>query len=236
MFKRFLGLTALVGSVALAIAAAAVWAGSTAPSGQRMFGHTSFVLANPSDPTSGHFIGGGGTVEPAYDDMTGTLVYLSTPNGSHVHPAKKIDPSTGMPINVAPIYLPMYPAGSGIDPATLNCAHVPADNCPDHGPLLAGVAMAIDPSVYSGGVIGHDHLVGIASTGGDFNILWEPVLVLFTNADAAKTHITTLAQIKAAEAAGNAFEVPVPPATFHCSSVSATAYWRATPAPTVVGP
>jgi hypothetical protein len=74
MLKRFLGLTALVGSVALAIAAAAVWAGSAAPSGQRMFGNTSFVLANPADPTSGHFVGGGGTVEPAYDDMTGTLV------------------------------------------------------------------------------------------------------------------------------------------------------------------
>ena len=84
--------------------------------------------------------------------------------------------------------------------------------------------------------MGHDHLVGIASTGGDFNVLWEPVLVLFTNATAAKTHITTLAQIQAAEAAGNAFEVPLPQLTFHCSAVSAAAYWRGTPSPTVVGP
>jgi hypothetical protein len=229
MFKRVLALATLIGAVALVIATAAVSAGAM-PSGQRMFGHTSF------DSTAGVFVGGGGTIEPAYDATTGTLVYLSTPNGAHVHLVKKIDPSTGMPINVAPIYLPVYPAGSGIDPATLNCAHVPADNCPDHGPLIAGAAMSIEPSVYGGGVVGHDHLVGIASTGGDFNILWEPVLVLFTNADAAKTHITTLAQIQAAEAAGNAFEVPLPQATFHCSSVSAAAYWRATPGPTVVGP
>jgi hypothetical protein len=226
MFRRFLALTALLGAVVLVIATTALSAGPT-PSGQRMFGNTSF------DPTSGAFTGGGGTIEPAYNDATGTLVYLSTPNGPPIHLPKKIDPTTGMPVNVAPIYLPMYPAGSGIDPATLNCAHVPADNCPDHGPLLAGVAQSIMPSVYGAGVLGHDHLVGIASTRGDFNVAWEPVLVLFTNAAAATTHITTLAQINADVASGDAIEVPLPPATFHCSSVSASAYWRATPAPTV---
>lgn len=229
MFKRFLMLSSLLGVVALVLATSAVSAGSM-PSGQRMFGHTSF------DPLLGVFVGGGGTVEPAYDDTTGTLVYLSTPNGVHLHLPKKIDPGTGMPVNVAPIYLPMYPTGSGIDPAILNCAHVPADNCPDHGPLLAGVAQSIMPSVYGGGVVGHDHLVGIASTGGDFNVAWEPVLVLFTNAEAATEHITTLAQINADVTSGDAIEVPIPPATFHCSAVSAAAYWRATPAPTVTGP
>jgi hypothetical protein len=236
MFKRLAGATFLIGALASVVAASAIWAGS-APSGQRMYGNTSF------DSSTGAFTGGGGTIEPAYDDATGTLVYLQTPNGSHVHLVNKIDPETGMPINVAPIYLPMYPAGSGIDPSTLNCAHVPADNCPDHGPLVAGAAMAIDPAVYGGGVLGHDHLIGIASTGGDFNVLWEPVLVLFTKAGCAQnnptcnvTHITTLAQIQAAEAAGHAFEVPLPQATFHCSSVSAAAYSRATPSPTVVGP
>ena len=235
MFKRILAFSALIGAVALVVATAAIPAGPT-PSGQRMYGNASFALANPADPTSGSFSGGGGTIEPAYDDATGTLVYLQTPNGPAVHPPKKIDPSTEMPINVAPIYLPMYPVGSGIDPATLNCAHVPADNCPDHGPLLAAVAASIMPSVYGGGVVGHDHLVGIASTGGDFNILWEPVLVLFTNPAAATTHITTLAQIDDAVTHHKAIEVPIPPATFHCSSVSAAAYWRGTPSPTVVGP
>ncbi len=229
MFKRFATATFLFGLLALLVATSAIPSGS-APSGQRMYGHTSFDFA------TGLFTGGGGTVEPAYDASTGTLVYLQTPNHVPFNPVNKIDPSTGMPINVAPIYLPVYPKGSGIDPATLNCAHVPADNCPDHGPGVAGAAMSIAPSVYGGGVVGHDHLVGIAKTGGDFNVLWEPVLVLFTNAQAAKTHITSLAQIQAAEAAGNVFEVPLPQLTFHCSAVSAAAYWRATPAPTVVGP
>jgi hypothetical protein len=91
-------------------------------------------------------------------------------------------------------------------------------------------------------VAGHDHLIGIASSGGDFNVLWEPVLVLFTDKGCADkglpatcnvTHITTLAQIQQAEAAGQAFEFALPQATFHCSSVSAAAYLRGTPAPTV---
>src|SRR5579859_70365 len=244
MFKKFLALIALVGSLALVIAASAVWAGSDpAPSGQRMYGNASFALANPADPTSGHFTGGGGTIEPAIDDSTGSLVYIQTPNGPHVHLVKKVDPATGLPVNVAPLYLTMYPAGAGIDPSTLNCAHVPADNCPDHGPAVAGAAMGIDPAVYGGGVVGHDHLIGIASTGGDFNVLWEPVLVLFTDNGCVSgdptcnvTHITTLTQLRAAETAGKAFEVPLLALTFHCSAVSAAAYMRATPAPTVVGP
>jgi hypothetical protein len=226
MFKRFAAATFLFVSLSLLTAATAIPAGSSAPSGQRMYGNTSF------DPTTGQFIGGGGTIEPAYDGDTGTLVYLQTPNNGHFNPVNKIDPDTGMPINVAPIYLPVYPAGSGIDPATLNCAHVPADNCADHGPGVAGAAIGIMHSVYGGGVLGHDHLVGIAKTGGDFNVLWEPVLVLFTNAAAAKTHITTIDQIEEAVAAHNAIEVPLPQLTFHCSSVSAAAYWRGTPAPT----
>jgi hypothetical protein len=90
-----------------------------------------------------------------------------------------------------------------------------------------------DPTVYGGGVVGHDHLLGIASTGGDFNVLWEPVLILFTNPAAATHHITTLAQLQQAEAAGDAVEFPLPQATFHCSVTSAAAYARGTPAPTV---
>ena len=160
-------------------------------------------------------------IEPAYDDATGTLVYLSTPMHAVVHP--------NFAHNVAPIYLPMYPVGSTV--GTLNCMDIPVENCPDHGALVAGIAASVVPSVYGAGVIGHDHLVGIASTGGDFNILWEPVLILFTNPDAANTHITTLAQIQAALAGPNpaAIAIPLPPATFPCSVVSGAAYARGIP-------
>ena len=186
------------------------------PSGQRMTANTTF------DGT--RFVGGGGTIEPAINDANGSLTYLLTPNNAQVHPNGH---------NVAPIYLPMYPVGSGIDPASLNCAHSPADNCPDHGPGVAGGAMAIEPTVYGGGVLGHDHLIGIASTGGDFNIIWEPVLVLFTNANAATHRLMTIVDINNAVSSGNAFLVPLPQFDFHCSAVSAATYAKATPAPTV---
>jgi hypothetical protein len=63
------------------------------------------------------------------------------------------------------------------------------------------------------------------------------VLVVFTTkgcttADPAcnsHTRILTLDQINTAVANQTAFLVPLPQLTFHCSSVSAAAYWRATP-------
>jgi hypothetical protein len=194
---------------------------STAPSGQVMYGGASFSAATMS------FTGGGGTIEPAFDDATGSLVYLQTPNGVHVNPTSH---------NVAPLYLTVYPVGSGIDASTLNCAHMPADNCPDHGPIVAGAAMSILPGVYGNGVLGHDHLVGIASTGGDFNLVWEPVLVLFTNMAAAAQRITTLSALTSALQSGNVIEIPLPQLDFVCARVSAAAYAAGIPAPTVVGP
>jgi hypothetical protein len=187
-------------------------------SGQRMTAQTSF------DPVSGQFVGGGGSVEPAFDDVKGTIIYLWTPNKAKVHPNAH---------NVAPLYLPVYPAGAGIDPSSLNCAHVPADNCANHGVGVAGAAQQIMPSVYGDGVAGHDHLAGVASSGGDFNVIWEPVLVLFTSKEAAMQRITTDAQVETAVDGGNAIEVPLPQLDFNCAIVGAAVYNHATPAPTI---
>src|SRR5258708_19112790 len=136
MRKRFVTGVAALGLVTAfgVIGASPSSASSPTASGQRMMGNTSF------SSTTGHFTGGGGSVEPAINDANGSQVYLLTPTKARVHPSTHINPATGMPINVAPIYLPVYPDGSGIDPATVNCAHVPADNCADHGPGVAGGA------------------------------------------------------------------------------------------------
>jgi hypothetical protein len=90
--------------------------------------------------------------------------------------------------------------------------------------------------VYSahGGVLGHDHIAGVKPSG-DFNVIWEPVLVLFTSVGAV-THLTTIAQVQAAVHSGAAFTFDVPNGQFPCSIVSAASYARGTPAPTVVGP
>lgn len=164
------------------------------------------------------------SIEPVYNDMTGAPAYVATPVNSP-------NPTPTNPVAWAPIYLPVYPTGSTV--GTLNCMGVPG-NCPDHDGAVAGVAMGAMPSVYGDGVIGHDHLLAVPGSGGDFNIAWEPVLVLFTNKAAANEHITTLAQINAAVARHDAIEIwtgmnGAPDLTFICAVVPATTYWRGTP-------
>ena len=186
---------------------------SSLPSGERLVGGT-----------ASH---GGAVLEPVYDDMTGLIRYVSTPRGAP-------NPVNSNPVAAAPFYLPVYPAGSTVG-VTLNCQDVPAENCPDHGPAVAGLAQALEPGVYGGGVIGHDHLMAGPGSHGDFNVAWVPTLVLFTNSAAANTHITTLAQLNAMIASGDVKTVPLdgtngfPNLTFHCSVVSAAAYARGVP-------
>ena len=181
-------------AVSLATAAASL------PSGERLLGQVS--------------------IEPAYDDQTGTLVYLATP-------IKSPFPTHTSSHAVAPLYLVEYPPGSNV--GTLNCMGVPG-NCPDHDGEVAGAAVQIMPGVYGNDptvVPGHDHLVATPASGGDFNVAWEVVEVLFTD-KAAVRHVTTEAQIDSLEAAHKAIEVDLGFA-LHWSVVSAAAYARGTP-------
>jgi hypothetical protein len=166
------------------------------------------------------------SIEPAYNDLTGKITYFMTPDKAPEH-------ANGHA--VAPIYLIVYPASaSGV--GTLNCQYQPADNCPSHGAKLAGLAELEEPSVYKNGVWGHDHLLAAPpsppASGGDFNISWLPVIVLFTNSAAANTHITTLKQLDAELADHNVEEIPVPNGTFECVIVPAETYEMGTPVPT----
>ncbi len=196
--RRLLPIALLLAST-FAIATAV--SGNGLPSGERTFGQS--------------------TLEPAYNDANGSIVFLLTPN-------RAPNPVKSNPKAWAPIYVPVYPTSAAASVGTLNCMHLPTDNCPDHGPGVAGAAAAIVPSVYGGGVVGHDHLVD-APGGEDFNIAWEPVLVLFTNSTAANEHITTEAQLDAALARGDVIEIPVPALTFLCAVVPAITYDHAVP-------
>ena len=178
------------------------------------------TAASASSTPSGEVVVGRTVIEPAYDSMTGAIKYLLTPMGAP-------NPVKSNPISWAPIYIPVYPVDSTV--GTLLCQHTPVENCPDHGPLVAGGAALIDPIVYGDGVMGHDHLMAGPASGGDFNIAWEPILVLFTSKAAANTHLITKAQVDAAVTSGAAFEVPLPPLTFNCSVVSQAVYARGTP-------
>jgi hypothetical protein len=162
-----------------------------------------------------------GTLEPAYNAANaGQIGYLLTPMGAP-------DPVKSNPRSWAPIYLPVYPVGTTVD-ATLSCMHIPVENCPSHGDGVAGAAQGIEPTVYGDGVLGHDHVLDFPG-GDDFNISWEPVLVLFTSKAAANEHLLTDTQILAAKVRGDVILVPLPSLTFTCAVVPAALWNRGTP-------
>lgn len=172
---------------------------------------------------TGERIVGQSAIEPAYNDVTGNLVYLLTPTRS------PFPTHTNATHSVAPLYLVEYPASAEPSVGTLNCMGVPG-NCPDHDGIVAGVAVGAEPGVYGNdptAVPGHDHLVGVASSHEDFNVAWEVIEIVFTNSDAANHHLTTIAAVEAAERSGDAIPIDLGFA-FHCSVVSAAAYNRGT--------
>lgn len=198
MIVRLIGVFAVVACFTSTSALA-----GTTPSGERQHGNV--------------------TVEPAYNDVDGSVIYLSTPN--HLAPLGPTNEIQNVnPHAVAPLYLIVYPTAI----ATFDCAGVPG-NCPDHGGAIAGLATSVQPGVYGTDpslVPGHDHLVG-GHGSGDFNAAWHVYVELFTSR-AAVTHITTLAQLQAAKGDGALQEVDTG-IVFLCSIVSESAYLAGTP-------
>ena len=157
-------------------------------------------------------------IEPGYDDRTGELIYIMTPMGTP-------SPSHADAHAISPLFIVVYPNAAADAVGTMNCAHEGGDNCGDHGPGIADLAQATVPNVYGEGVWGHDHIMN-GTGGSDFNVTWQVVVVLFTNLDAAKTHITTEAQLDAAIDAGDAFSI-VTPTILHANLVAKATYDRA---------
>jgi hypothetical protein len=214
--RSALGLSSLVAVVLLAAACAPDAA--TAP---RQVSSAFDKASLPSALPTGERHFGQVTIEPAYNDVTGSIVYLLTPDKAPL-------PSHANARATAPLYLVEYPPGSTV--GTLNCMGVPG-NCPDHDFNVAAAATTIMPSVYGTdptALPGHDHLVATPGSGGDFNVAWEVIEVLFTSTAAANTHITTEAELDAAVARGDAIEVDLGFA-FNCSVVPARVYFKGTP-------
>jgi hypothetical protein len=167
------------------------------------------LSASAGSTPSGMVAFGQATVEPAVNDADGSTVFLLTPNNAPF--PSKADAAHA----TAPLYLPLYPVGSTIDPSTLNCRPT---NC-DH----------VQHFFYP--IIGHDHLVGVKPTG-DFNVAWHVWVIAFTPqgfADGAiNNRLMTLSAIQAAEHAGDVFPIDSG-ITFNCSIVSQTVFNLGTP-------
>ncbi len=200
MVRKLPFVLAMVGALFI-VAAVPAGAAPTVPTGERMFHNNG--------------------LEPVYNDETGELGFLMVPN-------KAPDPVKSNPRSWAPIYLPVYPMSAAGSVGMLVCMHVPVENCPSHGDAVAALAQQVMPDVYGEGVYGHDHIMDFPG-GSEFNIAWEPVIVLFTSAEAANEHILTDATLDAAVDRGDAIEIPVPPLTFHCEVVPARIWQMATP-------
>jgi hypothetical protein len=167
----------------------------------------------------GQRILGQSVVEPVYDaDNAEAIGFISTPQHAGLHSDAQAQ---------APLYLPVYPAGSTVGP--LICPHTPVDTCPDHGPDIAGLAQSVVPHVYGDGVIGHDHVAQLRGTG--FHVALEPVVVLFTSKATANEHLTTRAAIDAAIARGDAKAIPLEAAALHGEQVPSRVWDLATPVP-----
>lgn len=193
----------MVGALAAVVlaATASVSTADTTPTGQRTFHNNG--------------------LEPAYNAANGQIGYF-------MEPAGKLNAS---PKAWAPLYVVVYPTGTTAA-STFSCMHFAMgdDNCPSHGNVIAGLAAANEPTVYGGGVVGHDHVLDFPG-GDDFNIAWEPVVVLFKSKAAANEHVVTDARIDELAREGKVDLIPLPQATFLCAIVPQRIWDMATPVP-----
>jgi hypothetical protein len=211
----------------------------------------------PMPPPTGERGHAQSTLEAVFNaENYGQVGYVNTPNHTqHPVPAN--------PKSWSPIYVVEYPttytfdtSGSGAK-GPLNCQHYQGtpetDNCPSHGNDLAAIAhFCLDSSalpvpnnpcdnpgtadavrtVYQSGEAGHDHVMDWPG-GADWNVAWEPILVLFTDSEYANTHrLLTDTAIGDAVRDGKAVEMALPMATFHCSLVSGSV-WALTSEPVI---
>jgi hypothetical protein len=176
-------------------------------------------------------VSSGATIEPAVNDITGAQTFLITPNHSPYWNTNQHPADTPIPPNFktsAPLYLVTYPLASTVD------AGAPL-NCYTEGFFIPGLPYNCDHAQIPG-IKGHDHLVGVPGNqkaGGDFNVAWHVLATFFTpqgiSDGAMNTRILTLAQLQAAQAAGDVSDFVDTGIYFNCSVVSGAVYMHSTP-------
>lgn len=189
-------------------------------------------LAQAAQVISGQHVFGQVSIEPAYDDVSGSQIFLLTPDHVAIPP-----PSN--PIASAPMYLPMYPVNSAVTPLDClptNCDHVQV--LPDGLATAFGLTTVYPTGTistkygsFTGGLVkGHDHLVGVAKTKGDFNVAWHVYLILFTpqgvKDGAINSRLTTLQAINNAITKGDVVAPVDSGIVFNCSVTSEATYLK----------
>jgi hypothetical protein len=172
-------------------------------------------------------VGNGATIEPAVNDVTGGQTFLITPNHSPFYGGSgTLSPSFN--VASAPLYLVTYPIGSTADAAA-------PFNCYTEGAFDSSLPYNCDHAQIPG-VKGHDHLVGVPGfqkAGGDYNVQWHVLATFFTpqgvQDGVSNTRILTLAQLTAAQTAGDVTGFVDTHIYFNCSAVAGAVYMGGTP-------
>ena len=185
-------------------------------------------VAAGSEPNWGERIAQKQVLIPFYDWDTGKVIIGSTPVSCQYVNTCAPHASKGIPKQqVQPFYLVVYPMQEkGKIP--VQCVHEPADNCPDHGPLIAAGAKQLNPAVYGNGVWGHNH-IGAGPESAEYRVIASPILVLFKTRAAATHLITTRKQIMSAVHSGQAYLYPAPQYEFINYVVAASLYAEGKP-------
>lgn len=197
-----------------------------------LFAAAVMLFSNAAFAQSGEVIQGNSTIGPVYDSATGNIVFVRQALGAP------------MPVNsnvnsMVPVYVVVYPLQSTIPADSLNCQPTNCDHLnvlpfPDPAYGLGSDALC---QRWNGGnpcslVKGHNHLFGVASSGGDFKVPHFVKLVLFTpqafTDQAINDVVRTLEQMQALVASGDVVVVDAP-ITVNLSVVPERTYELGTP-------
>ena len=207
------------------------------------------ALAQTSELFSGEVIQGNSTIGPVFDSATGATLFVRQPLGAPM----PVDSNVNA---MSPVYVVVYPLDSHLPADSLQCLPTNCDHLnvlpfpdPDYKPDPNSnyTQEEIDAicQKWNGGapcslVLGHVHLFGVASDGGDFTVPHYVKLLLFTHQAFTNCAIDrpdcvydklvrTLAQMQALVVSGDLTPPLDTPITVNLSVVPEQTYELGTP-------
>lgn len=196
------------------------------------------ALAQTDQLFSGEVLQGYSTIGPVFNSVTGDTIFVRQALGAPMPVKSNVH-------SMSPVYVVVYPTDSHLPPASMqcqpsNCDHLnvlpfPDPDYGDFGPDTNAVCQKWNGGAPCSPVLGHVHLFGVASDGGDFTVPHYVLLLLFTHqaftncaidrADCAYDKLVrTQAQMQALVASGDLTPPLSTPITVNLSVVPERTY------------
>ena len=142
------------------------------------------ALAQTDQLFSGEVVQGYSTIGPVFDSATGETIFVRQALGAPM-------PVKSNAHSMSPVYVVVYPTDSHLPASSMqcqpsNCEHLnvlpfPDPDYGDFGPDATAVCKMWNGGGACSPVLGHVHLFGVASHGGDFTVPHYVMLLLFTH-------------------------------------------------------